>query len=212
MCTAIVGWPGMGTHKHLPPPSLEELGLQSFGMPGERLSGERLLKPKRFRFQLLSDFIATTFDTSMRVLDVGGGKGLLTYLLRQQGYAACVVEPEFQILPGKYKDLRTNRRVKIPKDETVPRISANFAVQHAKDFDLLIGLHAHGSNLKMLEAAARYGKPCVLMPCCVIGEPTTPTPGESWFKWLVMKAEEAGLGVEYFYLNFKGQNVGFIAR
>ncbi len=202
----------MATHKHLPPPSLEELGLQALGRSGERMSGTRLLKPKKFRFQLLSDFVATTFDTSMRILDVGGGKGLLAYLLRQRGYTAWVIEPEFQDLPDKYKNLSTNKRVKIPPGETVPRISENFEVEHARDFDLLIGLHAHGSNLKMLEAAARYQVSCILLPCCVIGEPATPTPGESWFKWLVHKAEEDGLGVEYFWLNFKGQNVGFIAH
>ncbi|MCZ6852532.1 MAG: hypothetical protein O7G86_01325 [Gammaproteobacteria bacterium] len=208
----LVGCVRLGKHKHLPPPSLEELGLESFGRPGERLSGVRLLKPKKFRFQLLADFIETNFDASMRVLDVGGGKGLLTYLLRLRGYAACVVEPESQVLPGKYKDLNTNKRVKIPQGESVPRIAENFEVEIAEHFDLMVGLHAHGSNLKMLEAAARFKKPCVLMPCCVIGESSTPTPGESWFKWLVHMAEEAGLGVEYFCLNFKGQNVGFIAR
>ena len=176
------------------------------------MSGTRLLKPKKFRFQLLADFIATTFDAPMRVADVGGGKGLLSYLLRQRGYAGCVIEPSIQELPDKYKNLSTGKRIKISRDATVPRISENFEVEHAENFDLLIGLHAHGSNLKMLEAAARYQKPCVLMPCCVIGEPTTPIPGESWFKWLVMKAEDAGLGVEYFFLNFKGQNIGFIAR
>ena len=209
---AFAGCVVLGTHKHLPPPSLEELGLESFGRPDERLSGARLLKPKKFRFQLLADFIEANFDASMRVLDVGGGKGLLTYLLRLRGYAACVVEPEFQVLPGKYKDLNTNKRVKIPQTESVPRISDNFEVELAENFDLIVGLHAHGANLKMLEAAGRFGKPCVLMPCCVIGESATPTPGESWFKWLVHMAEEAGLGVEYFCLNFKGQNVGFIAR
>ena len=202
----------MSTHRHLPPPSLEELGLQSLGRPGERMSGTRLLKPKKFRFQLLSDFVAVTFDASKRILDVGGGKGLLTYLLRQQGYAATVIEPEFQALPEKYKNLDTGKRVKIALDDSVPRIAESFEVEHAEGFDLLIGLHAHGSNLKMLEAAARYQIPCVLMPCCVVAEPTTPKRGESWFKWLVYKAEETGLGVEYFCLNFKGQNVGFIAR
>lgn len=154
----------------------------------------------------------TTFDHSMRVADVGGGKGFLAYLLRQQGYAATVIDPELQPLPGKYKSLSTGKRVKISPEETVPRISERFVVEHAQNFDLLIGLHAHGSNLKMMDAASRYGKTCVLMPCCVIAEPTTPRPGESWFNWLAGKAREAGLEVQYFYLNFKGQNVGFVAR
>ena len=54
------------------------------------MSGARLRKPKKFRFQLLADFIVATFDVSMRVADVGGGKGFLTYLLRGHGYGAFV--------------------------------------------------------------------------------------------------------------------------
>ena len=202
----------MSTHRHLPPPSLEELGLQHPGGSGARLSGAALIKPKKFRFQLLADFVAITFDAPLRVADVGGGKGLLSYLLCQYGYSACVIDPEFQELPGKYKNLKTGKRVRIPGEAHVPRISESFEVETAQDFDLLIGLHAHGSNSKMLEAAARYRKPCILMPCCVIGEPNAPAPGESWFQWLVMEVKEKGLEVEYFFLNFKGQNVGFVAR
>ncbi len=55
-------------------------------------------------------------------------------------------------------------------------ISEGLEKEMAKDFDLLIGLHAHGSNMKIIEAAAEYKKSFILMPCCVIDEPIVPQP------------------------------------
>ena len=196
-------------HKHLPPPSLEELGLPP---TTRRPSGDDLPKPKKFRFQLLADFIDSRFDKSIRIADVGGGKGFLTYLLGRLDRDASVIDPQTQPLPAKYRDLRTGRRERIPSNISVPRIAEPFEIEHAKSFHLLVGLHAHGSNLLMLQAAAQFDRTCLLMPCCVIGEPASPPVGESWFMWLAHNAEAVGLNVEFFHLNFKGQNVGFIAQ
>ena len=82
----------------------------------------------------------------------------------------------------------------------------------AKDFDLFIGLHAHGSNMKIIEAAAEYKKDFILMPCCVIDEPITPQPNINWFDSLEEYANKLGLKTERFELNFRGQNKGFYSR
>ena len=79
----------------------------------------------------------------------------------------------------------------------------------AENFDVLIGLHAHGSNMKIIEAAAEYKKDFILMPCCVIGEPITPQPNIDWMDSLEEYANELGIITKRFELNFKGQNVGF---
>ena len=75
----------------------------------------------------------------------------------------------------------------------MPRIDKNFEKEMAKDFDLLIGLHAHGSNMKIIEAAAEYKKDFILMPCCVIGEPIIPQPNIDWFKSLEEYVKNLGL-------------------
>src|SRR5918992_4646719 len=98
------------THRYPPPPSPEELGLVPPGAAaGGRRSGDDLPKLKRFRFQLLADWIAGRFPPCT-VADVGGGKGLLTHLLGQAGFSAEVVDPVDQPLPSRYRDLATGRR------------------------------------------------------------------------------------------------------
>jgi hypothetical protein len=75
------------------------------------LGAKRILpKMKKFRFQLLHAWLTERF-TPCRVADVGGGKGLMAYLLQRSGFDATVVDPISQTLPGKYKDLAKRPRV-----------------------------------------------------------------------------------------------------
>lgn len=165
---------------------------------------------KKFRFQLLHEWLIFYF-LPCRVADVGGGKGLLTFLLNQSGFQSVVIDPHEQLLPKKFKDLNRQKH-KIPSEQSVSRIDQNFKQEMAKDFDLLIGLHAHGSNMKIIEAAAKYKKDFVLMPCCVIDEPITPQPNINWLDSLEEYANKLRLKINRFELNFRGQNVGFYSK
>lgn len=166
---------------------------------------------KKFRFQLLRDWIVANFPPC-RVADIGGGKGMLTYLLREEGWDATVIDPELQPLPPKYKSLRLGRRVRLDPSQAVPHIREAFRPELARHFDLLVGMHAHGCNMAIIEAAETYQKSFVLLPCCVIGEPRTPPPNVHWIKWLGDVAQTVGFDPEYFELNFKGQNIGLCGR
>jgi hypothetical protein len=200
------------THRYPPPPSLAELGLEPPEQAaGGRRSGERLPKPKRFRFQLLAGWIADRFPPCT-VADVGGGKGLLTWLLNEAGFSAEVVDPVDQPLPSRYRDLATGRRVRLGADQRVPRRRTRFGPALGRRYDLLVALHAHGSNLAVLDTAARAGNSCVVLPCCVVEEPAAPAPGQHWFLWLVDQARALGLEPECFALNCAGQRVGFAIR
>lgn len=194
-------------HKYPQPPSLAELGLEEADTQQKRKSGKALTKLKKFRFQLFHEWLTQQFKPC-RVADIGGGKGLLAYLLQQSGWDATVVDPHAQSLPTKYKDLNTDRRVLISPEERVPRLSQPFEPTMAKSFDLLIGMHAHGCNMHIINAAKTYGCQFVLLPCCVIDEPATPTPDMHWFSWLADYGKKQTFDVQYFKLNFKGQNVG----
>jgi hypothetical protein len=193
-------------HKYPAPPTLEDLGIET---PDEgRKSGKDLTKLKRFRFQLLHNWLVSSFDPC-RVADIGGGKGLLTYLLRSSGWDATVIDPQRQPLPTKFKNVETGRRVLIDPTEEVPRIDRPFEPSVAAGFDLLVGMHAHGCNLMILEAAKAHGCNFVLLPCCVIDEPATPPRDVHWLPWLSGQASEMGFRVDHFRLNFKGQSIGF---
>jgi hypothetical protein len=165
---------------------------------------------KKFRSQLLHRWLTERF-APCRVADIGGGKGLLAYLLQQSGWDAVVIDPHYQSLPDMYKDIVTGKRVKITETESVPRVNKSFTGDMAQDFDLLIGLHAHGCNVRVIDAAASYGCDFVLLPCCVIDEPFYPRLGVHWLESLMDYTVAKGLIVVPFQLNFKGQNIGLHA-
>lgn len=169
------------------------------------------IQMKKFRFQLLHQWL-TGHLAPCHVADIGGGKGLLSYLLIQSGWESTVIDPVRQDLPGKYKDAVTGRRVLIPASERVPRIDREFQPQMAARFDLLVGMHAHGCNAVIVDAASQYGCGFVLLPCCVIDEPFYPRLGVHWLESVLDYALRAGHQVCPFRLQFRGQNIGFFCE
>lgn len=161
--------------------------------------------PHQFRFQIIAAWLAEHYSLR-RVLDIGGGKGLLAYLLNQRGWQTTVVDPIDQPLPPKYKDIVLGKRIRIPHTEKVPRITAPFEEVMAQDFDLLLGLHAHGSNIKILRAAAQYHKDFLILPCCVIDEPIKVVGGINWMNSLEDYALQLGLPVKRHTFNFVRQS------
>ena len=170
----------------------------------------QLPRMKKFRFQLLHQWLIHNFSPC-RVADIGGGKGLLSHLLIESGWQATVIDPVTQELPTKYKDIVLGRRVKIDPKAHVPNIPAEFETRHANYFDLLIGMHAHGCNVKIIDAAVEYGCGFVIFPCCVIDEPFYPPLGVHWLESLADYAVRQGIVLKPFRLNFKGQNIGLYA-
>ena len=166
---------------------------------------------KKFRFQLLQEWI-TANVTPRRVADIGGGKGLITYLLNQRGYQAVVIDPVSQRLPTKYKDLAADRQIRIAETESVARRDVPFAPEMAQDFDLLVAMHAHGCNILIIDAAKQYCCDFLLLPCCIINEPLRPAPGVHWLQCVADYARSQGFLLKPFRLNFKGQNIGLYGR
>lgn len=175
--------------------------------PGKR----ELVKMKKFRFQLLHQWMQENI-APCRVADIGGGKGLLAHLLNGSGWEATVVDPVSQGLPTKYKDLGTDRQVRIAETESVNRRDSCFTGDMARDFDLLVAMHAHGCNIQLIDAAAEFGRGFIVLPCCIIDEPLYPPPGMHWLQCVTDYAKGRGFTIEPFRLNFKGQNIGLYAK
>ncbi len=140
--------------------------------------------------------------------DIGGGKGLLAYLLNQSGWQTTVIDPSPQLLKHKFKDLALGKQIKLTPEimAGVPHLSAPFTPDLAQDFDLLIGLHAHGSNLHIINSAKEYRKDFAILPCCVIDEPLVKHPGINWFNSLFDYAHSLGLNPQIARLSFMGQS------
>lgn len=167
----------------------------------------RMRLMKKFRFQLLHEWISNNF-TPRRIGDIGGGKGLLSYLLQQSGWDTTVIDPLSQPLPIKYKDLLLDKQLPIPLEAKVKRRTACFSHEMAADYDLLVALHAHGCNIMLLDAAAEYQRQLILLPCCIIDEPLLPAHGEYWLHCLADYALQRNFTIQPFRLNFSGQNIG----
>ena len=165
---------------------------------------------KKFRFQLLHQWLVEQF-APCKAADIGGGKGLLSHLLAKSGWDVTVIDPFEQPLPPKYKDIASGTRVKIAPGEKTAYIASEFEPQMGQEFDLLLAMHAHGCNVKIIDAAAEYGCGFVIFPCCVIDEPFYPRLGVHWLESLADYAVRQGLEVHTTRLNFKGQNIGLYA-
>ncbi len=166
-----------------------------------------LRKMKKFRFQLLHRWFVERFQ-ACRVADIGGGKGLLAYLLQRDAWPSAVIDPHHQALPHKYKDIASGKRVKVPASDSVRHIDRPFAKPMAQEFDMLVGMHAHGCNVDIIDISAELGCGFVLFPCCVIEEPFFPVLGVHWLESLADYAMRRGHRLYPFRLNFKGQNIG----
>jgi hypothetical protein len=169
-----------------------------------------LRKMKKFRFQLLHRWLVEHFEPC-RAADIGGGKGLLAYLLQESGWETAVIDPTPQSLPDKFKNIGSGQRIVTPSNVYVRHINREFDEAMAREFDLLIGMHAHGCNAKIIDAAAEYGCGFVLFPCCVIDEPFYPPIGATWLESVADYAVRQGHSIFPFRLNFKGQNIGLAA-
>ncbi len=164
------------------------------------------VRMKKFRSQLLHQWMIEHVQ-KCRVADIGGGKGLVTYLLQQSGWSATVIDPVHQELPTKYRSLASKKQIRIARTERVPHIDREFTPDLAESFDLLIAVHAHGCNLQIIDAAALYRRDFILLPCCIIGEPAYPLPGIHWLQFVADYAVQKGFAIRAFQLNFKGQSI-----
>ena len=170
---------------------------------------KELRKMKKFRFQLLAAWLIAN-HLACKAADVGGGKGLLAWLLNQKGWQVIIIDPVEAIKAPQYRDPETGRQVQLTMAElgSIDKIKAPFSEEMTEDVDLLIGMHAHGSNMLIIDAAAKYNKQFVLLPCCVIDEPVERKPGINWLGSLEEYAKQKGHKVRRFELNFRGQNIG----
>jgi hypothetical protein len=162
-------------------------------------------KMKKFRSQILAHWLINTYEPC-KVADIGGGKGLLSYVLNKAGFQSTVIDPVQQKLPEKFTDLNKNKNI-IPEIESVPYIAKPYTKEMAKDYDLLVGLHAHGSMMSIIDAAVEFDKDILILPCCVIDEPIEKLPDINWRESLKEYAKKKGLYVKEIQFNFMGKNI-----
>lgn len=174
-------------------------------------------RPKKFRFHITAKFIADNFERC-RVLDVGGGKGVLSFLLNQYGFESIVVDPTYQELPNKLRkdayDKKEGRHLLTREQQkSIFHINDIFRPEMVQDFDLIVGLHAHGCMYHTLEQCAILDKSFALLPCCVVDEPIEKPVGINWKDYVSSLATDIhGNNAEKTNLDFVGNNLTIFKR
>jgi len=162
------------------------------------------------------------------ILDVAGGRGALSFLLRQQHGRRCIViDPAVRTASMRSQQLlrltkRERRRLKhlgqkpsLELEQRCEWFDSAFVRQHHEllsKADAIVGMHPDQATEAIVDAALLYGLPCAVVPCCVFphlaphrrlpgGKAVTAT--EDFVKYLELKIGAAS-GVTS--LNFTGAN------
>lgn len=125
----------------------------------------KLLKSKRNK--IVSEFIIETFGIERlkkgHILDIAGGKGLISYYLSKDYKLNCyVIDPRSTKLPKK--------ELKELKDLNMKTIQKEFnedLIDLIKGASLIFGLHPDQASDSIVNISLKYSKNFFIIPCCV---------------------------------------------
>jgi len=110
------------------------------------------------RFEVLAQFTERNFPPPLRIADVAGGQGNLSFILTQKGYDCTVIDPRKTNLSKKERRLSNRKGIRFA------RIRKEFNATMVLDYDLIIGLHPDEATEAICNAAR--DRPCIIVPCC----------------------------------------------
>ena len=110
------------------------------------------------RFEALADFVQRNFPPPLKIADVAGGQGNLSFILTQRGYVCTVIDPRKTNLSKKERQLSNRKGIRFNQ------IRSKFNSEMARDYDLIIGLHPDQATEEICYAAKF--KPTIIVPCC----------------------------------------------
>ncbi len=154
--------------------------------------------------QILASWIISNYSPC-KVADISGGNGLLTYLLNLNGFNSIVIDPLELELPWKYTSL--DKKVNKIPGAKIDRKPVKFNKTMALEYDLLLGLHAHGVMIDIIDAAKEYNKKFIIVPCCVVDEPVVKQEGIKWTDSLYDHAVSQDLKPSKINLGFMGRDI-----
>jgi len=110
------------------------------------------------RFDVLANFVQRNFPPPLKVADVAGGQGNLSFILAQRGYDCTVIDPRKTGLSKKKRQISRRKRIQFRQ------IHSEFHAEMTEDYDLIIGLHPDQATEEICYAAKI--RPVILVPCC----------------------------------------------
>ena len=136
------------------------------------------------RFRAFADFIGRTFPKVETVADVAGGRGVLSYYLRELGYDATIVDSRDAQLPRYIRRALRKQSVKQGRLVEIPRAVRRLQEIDLSPFDLVVALHPDGATEYAIRAALELDKDFAVVPCCVFPIDGVKRSEEDWREYL----------------------------
>ena len=140
-------------------------------------------KHKGMRAKLFATFLIESFGRQMFqedqgtapiILDVAGGKGILSLELSLQSQSQCtIIDP---LIRGKLEkqefNSRTMKRIQKANGKVPLHLAQSFSLNEkclklVKHSTMIVGLHPDECTEDILDAALLTNKPAAIIPCCV---------------------------------------------
>ena len=136
------------------------------------------------RFRAFVEFIVEYFPRADSVADIGGGKGTLSFFLRELGVRSTIIDVRDANHSGwVYRALR-KRSIKAGRLLEIPRIVAAVQDIDLSAFDLVVGLHPDEATEHIVRAANQHHIPFAVVPCCVFPIDKIKRSREDWMTYL----------------------------
>lgn len=139
----------------------------------------------RRRFRAFACFIHKMYPQVRTVADVAGGRGNVSYFLRDLGYDATVIDDRVTRLPSwMHREMR-KESVKQGRLMEIPRIVKRVQDVDLRPFDLIVGLHPDEATEHVVREALEHGKDFAIVPCCVFPSDGIKRSKEDWCTYLM---------------------------
>lgn len=119
------------------------------------------------RFPVFADFIRKTWPEARTVADVAGGRGKLSYYLREHGFDPSIIDRRDAHLPGWMRKTLRKQSVERGRLVEIPRIVGNVQDVDLRPFDVVVALHPDAATEHTVRAALELDKDFAVVPCCV---------------------------------------------
>lgn len=136
------------------------------------------------RFPKFASFIADKWSRGTEVADIAGGRGNLTFYLRQLGYASTIIDVRETHLPGRLRRALRKESRKTGRNVALQKVVGCVEQVDLQGFDLLAGLHPDQATEHVIRRAMALEKDFAVVPCCVFPIDGVKRSKDAWFEYL----------------------------
>ena len=154
------------------------------------------------RFHIFAEFIHYSFPDASTVADVGGGRGILSFLLNEFVKHSTIIDPRPATFPRWiHRRLRKKAR-RTGTVSIIERVHQNVESVDLSRFDLTVALHPDEATEPTLRYAIKHNINLAIVPCCVFPLDGYKRSVPEWMNYLLSIAPD----VKKHQLPFSGAN------